>query len=263
MEIKVTKLPKIIEYLELVAPYIPMAIYWGDPKTKTVWGANDICLELMGAAKPEDVIGKNPFEYYPKEIATEVVSHVTEAVKQRQAVTKETHIKDITTGADRYFNAVMAPLFDENDEIVGIIGTSTEITLIKEVEFLRRENQRQIIELGMQDKLKSIMDEFNNILQKHKFDILNQNIGKTKSSVLDVDVKLGKREREILYYLSLNKSPKEIASIISVLEKKNLAAATIQAVINKGLFIKFNVATTSQLIEKANALKLIPFTLDY
>ena len=73
---------------------------------------------------------------------------------------------------------------------------------------------------------------------------------------------LNKREQEILYFISLNKSPKEIASILGVREQKTLAPATIQAIITKQLYVKFGVYSVSNLIEKASFLGLIPFSLE-
>lgn len=71
-----------------------------------------------------------------------------------------------------------------------------------------------------------------------------------------------KRELDVLYYLSLNKSPKEIAQIITILENKTVSDSTINAVINKKLYPKFEVFNIGQLVEKAIMLNLIPFLLD-
>jgi DNA-binding NarL/FixJ family response regulator len=78
----------------------------------------------------------------------------------------------------------------------------------------------------------------------------------------DKSQKLTKRELDVLYYLSLNKSPKEIASILSILENKSIKSATIQAVIDKGLYDKLGAYSIAQLIETATILKLIPFMLN-
>jgi hypothetical protein len=50
--------------------------------------------------------------------------------------------------------------------------------------------------------------------------------------------------------------------IISMLEDKEIQDSTISALINKQLYPKFNVFNVGQLIEKANALKMIPFLPD-
>lgn len=65
------------------------------------------------------------------------------------------------------------------------------------------------------------------------------------------NITLTKRQQEIIFLLTLGKSPKNIAEFISQLEGKVLAPATITAIINKQLYTKFEVNSTSKLIEKA------------
>ncbi len=256
------KKPQIITYLEGVAPFIPFPIYWGDAVTLTVLGANQSCLEAMGAKVPEDVIGRTPYDYYPKDIADNIIEHVKKVVAEKKTLSQEDVIQDITTGKTRYYSAIRAPLFDSNNkEVVGIIGTSIEITAKIEAEKLKREVEAQQIETSK--KLKQFSDDLYNLIQSYQYEFLNDELGKPKKNYsLEINIKLSKREKEILYYLALNQSPKEISSILSALENKNVTPATINALINKGLYIKFGVNTISQLIEKANSFKLIPFVLD-
>ena len=76
-------------------------------------------------------------------------------------------------------------------------------------------------------------------------------------------IRLSPREREILYYLSYNKSAKEIANILSILEKKAISHLTIHSIINKQLYVKFDVMSISELIEKAHSYGIIPFIWCY
>ena len=62
--------------------------------------------------------------------------------------------------------------------------------------------------------------------------------------------------------MSLNKSPKEIANILSNRENKNIQSDTIRSMISKQLYTKFGVYNVNQLIEKARILNLIPFIPD-
>jgi DNA-binding CsgD family transcriptional regulator len=102
----------------------------------------------------------------------------------------------------------------------------------------------------------------------HKLDILNDKLqansvgGKKKPKVHQVEITLTRREKQILYYLSLNKSVKEIANILSQLENKTVSFLTVHSILNKKLYPKFDVLGVSQLIAKAHELKLIPFVLD-
>ena len=76
------------------------------------------------------------------------------------------------------------------------------------------------------------------------------------------NISLTKRETEILYLLSLGKSPKEIANILSKAQNKSVCASTINAMINKQLYPKFEVYNVNQLIEKAHLMRKIPLILN-
>lgn len=118
----------IFTYLDMIAPVLPFPIYWGNLETLKVLGANEACLKAMGAKNPEEVIGKTPYQYYPKELADRIVLHAKEVAKAKKALTQEDVIRDISQGVIRYYNAIRAPLFDN---VIGIVGTSIEITAEK------------------------------------------------------------------------------------------------------------------------------------
>ena len=104
------------------------------------------------------------------------------------------------------------------------------------------------------------MDNIQSLLQEAKIKILNNNAGTSINTLQqDVDIVLTKRELQVLYFLSMGKSPKAIAEILGKLENKKVESSTIGGLINKQLYPKFNVFNQGQLIEKAQILKLIPF----
>lgn len=65
--------------------------------------------------------------------------------------------------------------------------------------------------------------------------------------------KLTKREQDILYYLSLYMSRKEIA------QQLNISPSTVVSIIAKNLYPKFGVYTVHELIKKAFLLQMINF----
>ncbi|MCE2705802.1 MAG: ATP-grasp domain-containing protein [Proteobacteria bacterium] len=169
------------------------------------------------------------------------------------------------------------PLYDDG-KIIGLLGFSTDITEIKEQESLAKAESERLIKENhaleidyykkstqQQTMYEECLDSLQNTIQLHKINALNKKLGiKTGSNnkMTDKSQKLTKRELDVLYYLSLNKSPKEIASILSILENKSIKSATIQAVIDKGLYDKLGAYSIAQLIETATILKLIPFMLN-
>lgn len=253
---------KMLEALELVSPIIPALIYWHDRKG-VVLGANERCLKELGVTA-EFLIGKSPYDFYDKELAEYILKHNEKVMSSKQILSQEESAKNFETGKLKHYISIKSPLYDDNGNVIGIIGTSIDITAEKEAARLQAENEAQRKVIALQGKFKKIIDEFDHILQVNKFNSLNDELGiESDSTNIDpVIIKLTRREREILYFLSLHKSPKDIAIILTGLENKSIAPATVQAIINKQLYIKFGVYSVGKLIEKATALDMLPSFLE-
>jgi PAS domain S-box-containing protein len=257
----------VLEYLNVVSQMIPAPLYWWDTKNR-VLGANKQVIEAVGGRSIEDFIGKTPYEYYTYEIADKIVKHNQEVIKTKQTLSQEEVIKDLKTGEIKYFIAIKSPLFDSKGKIIGVIGTSVEITAEKEAEQLRAEmEKRKVI-----DEQQTIFQEFFNqliekitplvqVIDNFKFSNLNNKLGVSQPDATHSGIALTKREQEVLYFLSTYKSPKEIAIILSDRDGKPISPRTVQSIIDTKLYVKFGVYRIGDLIEKAKRLNLIPFIL--
>lgn len=125
--------PKILEDLERIAPLLPAPLYWED-KNAVVLGANDICFSETGAMVSDAFIGKALYELYPKEMAEQIKSHNEMVMETKQTLSQEEAIEDISTKKIKYFTAVKSPLYDEDGEVIGIVGSSINITELKETQ---------------------------------------------------------------------------------------------------------------------------------
>ncbi|MCC2625243.1 MAG: Sensory box histidine kinase/response regulator [Burkholderiales bacterium] len=282
----------IFEYLALIAEFIPAPLYWWDVDSRAL-GGNKRVVKAIGGSTIQDFIGKTPYEYYPYEIADRIVKHNQEVMRVKQTLSQEEPIKDLTTGETKYFIAIKSPLINSDDNTIGVIGTSVEITAEKEAqhlknenirleaenkltqvlleklaaeakaEQLRLENEAYLAQKKEQAKILAFVDKIQRDIQSFKIEALTEKIGvKPKISNSDKQIRLTKRELDILYYLSLNKSPKDIAQIITIIENSPVSDSTINAIINKKLYPKFEVFNIGQLVEKAIMLNQIPFLLD-
>jgi len=136
------------------------------------------------------------------------------------------------------------------------MGTSTDTA--GKSETLRIDTQVETIE-----DFSKCLDGIQSIIQSYTIGTLNYKspLNSELNSLSD-EITLTRRESEILYYLSLNKSIKDIAAVATLLDNKPVSASTINAIIDKQLYTKFEVDNIEKLVEKANALKLILFQLD-
>ncbi len=126
---------KIFEALEIVAPTLPTPVYWHDTEG-VVLGINSLCLKAIGATR--DIVGKTPHEFYPKEVAEHILSHNEHVIKTGEILSQDEPMRDIVTGEVKIFRSVKAPLYDDEGKIIGIIGSSIDVTAEKEAEKVLR-----------------------------------------------------------------------------------------------------------------------------
>jgi PAS domain S-box-containing protein len=127
----------LLETFELVFPLLPAPIYWMDNEGR-VLAINDECLKAMGATR-EMVLGKTSYDFYPHDTAEHILKHNQEVIRTGQILSQEERIDDITTGVERFLTSIKAPLHDDVGNVIGIIGTSIDITDRKEAERLKQE----------------------------------------------------------------------------------------------------------------------------
>lgn len=147
---------RILDALEIVAPILPTPVYWHDTKG-VVLGINANCLKAIGATR--DIIGKTPYEFYPKEVAEHVLTHNEQVINTGEILSQDEPMRDIITGKTKIFRSIKAPLCDDDGKIIGIIGSSIEVTAEKEAERLRMENEKQTALLEEQEKFAKIANQ--------------------------------------------------------------------------------------------------------
>lgn len=101
----------VLDALKIVAPILPIPVYWHDRDSR-VLGINDLCLKGMGTTA-ENVIGKTPYDFYPKNTADHIVNHHKLVMQTGQLLSQEEFINNITTGQPVYAKAVKVPHTDE------------------------------------------------------------------------------------------------------------------------------------------------------
>ncbi|MCC2625245.1 MAG: Sensory box histidine kinase/response regulator [Burkholderiales bacterium] len=279
----------IFGYLEEIAELIPAPFYWLDIEGRWL-GLNTIAMEGIGVTNKADLIGKDGYETYNNRAIVEKLQKIhNKVIKMGKFLQSEDKIVHVATREFKYFSATRAPLRSKKGEIIGVIGTSIEITKEKEaqkemfnqifteketlkaeVERFRHESEFKQIECQMlqaekesQARVTRFVNKMMHEIQAFRIEELHRATG-IKPPINDVDrqTKLTKREKQILYLLSMNKSPKNIAQIITIIENSPVSDSTINAIINKKLYPKFEVFNIGQLVEKAIMLNQIPFLLD-
>lgn len=241
---------KIMQIIDVVNA----SIYWKD-KGGHILGCNKYMVDMFGAKERAELIGKTDYDLYPAEIAHKINAMDALVMKDGAYENKEFAMLN---DKRRIYLSAKNRLLDNQGNVTGIVGTSIDITDEEEANQLQLE--KDMAEKKAQKELINFVDAMQQMMNEFRIKIINEKTGtKLEINDLDKNITLTNRESQTLYYLSLNKSPKDIAAILSIIENKKFAPATIQAVINKQLYPKFGVYNIGQLLEKAGMLKLIPF----
>ncbi len=190
---------------------LPCHVYWKDRKG-VILGCNDNQAKSIGFKKDDDVIGKTDFELCWKREAIIYQQHDQEVMQTKKSKVTQEPIRLIDDSTGTALSHKI-PQYSYSEEIAGIFGFSTILTLEKNI-------------------LKSVISRAN-IKQK----ILSSNIG------VSSDPKLAKREQECVYHLVRGLTAKQIA------KELHLSPRTVEFYLER-VKNKFNCQSKSELVFK-------------
>ena len=129
-------------------------MYWHD-KTGIVLGINTQCLKAMDKSA-EEVVGKTPYDFYSKEVADHIWQHSMQVLISGESLSQEEHAYDSSGKCIGTYLAIKAPFYDENGQILGVLGTSIDITTEKEAEkALKEAKEKAELEIIERKKLEA------------------------------------------------------------------------------------------------------------
>ena len=149
------------EKLQLIMDNIPHHVFWKDLDSKYM-GCNKNYASALGLDKPEDIIGKreSDFHWTDDEVRTFLESDrrlIDTGIPELQTIYQVIRID----GSVGIYESNKVPLFDGSDKLIGILGTSQDISTR-----IKLENQLKQTKLE-EERYHSMMGHFNrNDLQK-------------------------------------------------------------------------------------------------
>lgn len=118
--------------LENIIARLPGHVYWMDKSNKFL-GCNDLQAQSAGLSHRNDIVGKTN-----REMPWFELSDTLEALNNKVMSTGKEHVEEqvakLADGTEKTFLSRKAPLFDENNDIVGVLGISFDITDRKKME---------------------------------------------------------------------------------------------------------------------------------
>lgn len=119
-------------YVDTIINNLPGAVYWKDRYGRYM-GCNKIVAEMAGFSSPEDVIGKTDYDLCWYEFADEWRALDRKVVEEGLTFVREEKAK-LSTGKIITELTFKTPLKNKENEIIGVIGTSLDISERKEME---------------------------------------------------------------------------------------------------------------------------------
>jgi PAS domain S-box-containing protein len=115
---------------------IPISVYFKDREGRLLQ-VSKYYLKQPGAPKAdsiEEIIGKTDFDLYSEELARETHADELRIMKTREPVVDKEEKSRTPEGEDVYLLVHKAPFIDDNDNVIGILGITRDITEHKKLE---------------------------------------------------------------------------------------------------------------------------------
>ena len=119
--------------LRTIIDMLPNNIFVKDTQSRFVLN-NLAHLRLLGAAQPEEVLGKTDLDYFPKELALQYRADEEALLRSGQPlVAREEPVVD-PQGRRHWVVTTKVPLKDSSGKIIGLVGINQDITERKHME---------------------------------------------------------------------------------------------------------------------------------
>jgi PAS domain S-box-containing protein len=202
--------------LRTVIDNIPDGIYVKDTASrKTIANLADV--HNMNLRSEEEVLGKDDFEFYPKELAEGFYADDQSVIQTGQPVTNREEYVINEQGQKRWLVTTKLPLRDDKGQIIGLVGIGRDITKRKLTEEALR-HERNL--------LRTLIDNLPDLIY-----VKDTECRKTIANLTDVHFMDQRSEADVLGKTDFDFYPKEVAEVFYADDR--LVIETGQPVFNR------------------------------
>jgi PAS domain S-box-containing protein len=119
-------------YLNNILKKVPGSVFWKD-RDGVFLGCNDFQAKMAGFSSPSEMIGKTNYDL-PWDESADTLKETDERIMKTGISEELIEVVKLADGTEPTMLSRKSPLFDEDGNIIGIIGTSLDITELKEAE---------------------------------------------------------------------------------------------------------------------------------
>ncbi len=152
-----TKLRLTQSHLNAIGDSIAGNHWWKD-KNGRYLGCNKTIAKLIGLKAPEEIIGKTDFDMPWANQAKDLIENDNLVMSSKTAMSFEEFAE--TSAGTVYLLTTKVPLFDEAGNVIGTVGTSMDITELKEtqkkLEDAKIENETQKVLIEQEEKFRKL-----------------------------------------------------------------------------------------------------------
>ncbi|MDH7487702.1 MAG: PAS domain-containing protein [Anaerolineae bacterium] len=148
---------------------LPDAIYVKDTAGRFL-AANTAVTRLMGAAKPDELLGKTDFDFYPQNLAAQFLADEQTVIRTgRPLINREEPLMDMATGGQGWLSTTKVPLRDGQGQVVGLVGIGRDITERRQLEerlnTIHALGQKLVLTRDMAEIAQSVVDAAQQVLR--------------------------------------------------------------------------------------------------
>ncbi|MBA2657639.1 MAG: PAS domain-containing protein [Tatlockia sp.] len=121
-----------ISYLETVVDCTPGNLYWKD-KEGNYLGGNAFMIKAVGLTSKKQLVGKSDYELFGVDKAEVLRKNDKEVMESGKTLNVE-EVVTLPNGQQHFYLAAKMPLRDNQNNVIGVIGNSLDITQIKQME---------------------------------------------------------------------------------------------------------------------------------
>ena len=129
-------------HLRTLIDNLPDYIYFKDTESRFILG-NLAVAQIMGAANPDELIGKTDFDFYQKDLAEQYYADEQEVIRSGQPQLNREEPLIEPSGNKIWILTTQIPLRDSQGAIVGLVGIGRDITERKQAEEALRESEER------------------------------------------------------------------------------------------------------------------------
>ncbi|MDC7221180.1 MAG: PocR ligand-binding domain-containing protein [Spirochaetales bacterium] len=116
-----------------------------------------------------DMLGKTDYDFVNKELADFFRERDRIAIKNNRPTRNEELLTYASDGSNHFVETLKTPVFDENSELIGVLGIGRDITRLRDVEKeLNNQNARWESFLESADNIMGIMDKNGRVITLNK-----------------------------------------------------------------------------------------------